>query len=133
VEARKMIRSFSQVSAFQKQIIEINSQPRGRELGFYWRKRGAGVILVYMSGQVIGQVGSTTDAIFLVRDYAKRIGLYYAPELPEHYITFLDNTFRLYANGRFIKKSKIKQELLDYLEIMTWLNTSGKGSSWGRK
>jgi hypothetical protein len=129
--ARKMIRSFSQVSAFQRQIIEIN-KPSGPK-GYSWKRRGAGLNHVYCDGKVIGQCKSTSELSQIVKDHAKRKGEWFLPTLLRHQIISSDGLHRLYINGAYCKKSRCIDELKTYVEVMSWLKQTNKDGSWGKR
>jgi len=126
-----MIRSFSQVSAFQKQIMEIN-KPNGAS-GYIWRRRSDHVNYLYCDGIVIGQAKSTTNLTQMIKDHAKRKGEWFEPELIRHYFSNTEGLWRLYLNGQYCKKSRDKKELEVYVEVMSWLQQSKRGASWGKK
>jgi len=128
-----MIKSFSQVSAFQKQIIEINRASAGFVKGYYWKRRSDHVIYLYCDGKIIGESKSTTNLIQMVKNHAVGRGEWFTPEPIEHYISHVNGIYRLYVGGKYCKKSHNKESLDLYVEVTSWLEQSGLGSSWGKR
>lgn len=126
-----MIRSWSQVSAFKKQILELGKPQSGT--GYLWRKRSDNINYLYCDGQVIGQAKSLVDLYELVKAHATRTGKWFKPELAGHYFHNVDGLWRLYIDGRYAKKSRNKAELELYVEVISWLDQSGLGKSWGKR
>jgi hypothetical protein len=126
-----MLNSYSQAPAFKRQIMELSRNGSG--VGYYWRRKGEGHIQVFFDGHPFGSSTNTVQAILLVRDHAKRVGLWRDPDLLPHYFSYDSGVWRLYVKGRFSKKSPNKKELEDYVEIMSFLDFSGRGKQWGHK
>jgi ribonuclease HIII len=131
MEARKMIRSFSQVSAFQKQIIELNRP--SNQTGYMWRKKADGTNHLYCDGVIVGQTKSVNELYEMVRSHAQRKMDWFKPDLLNHYFLNVDGLWRLYINNRFSKKSLDKKELKTYIEVVSWFSASGRAKSWGAK
>lgn len=125
-----VIKNWSSVPAFKKQIMELN---RGNTTGYLWRRRADHNNLLYCDGKVIGQAKSTTELLGMVRDHAKRTGEWFEPELVAHYMHNSEGLWRLYIDGRYAKKSRDKKELQDYVVIYSWMRQSGRCESWGNK
>lgn len=128
-----MIRSFSHVPAFRKAIRD--SQTGGKSASYYWRKRGPNQIQVYFQGQVIAETKSTTEALFVARDHAVRMGLYFNASTPEFYTRYdtEKKEYYLYVNGRFSKRGKSREDLEDFVKAMAWMNASDNGKQWHTK
>ncbi len=128
-----MIRSFSSVPAFQTALRE--TQMGGKVASYYWRRRGPRLINVYFQGRQIAETDSTISAMLLARDHAKRVGLWFEAEVPEHYFRFDSNKkeWVLYVGGRFNKKGKVKAELEEYLRVVAWMKSGEHGSQWSSK
>lgn len=88
---------------------------------------------LYFKGKPIASCKNTMECMTKVREHAKKSGLWSEPDMAEHYYRCVDNEWILYVRGRFAKKSKIRKELEDYIEIFSWLETSGGGKSFSGK
>lgn len=117
--------------SFRSQIIELSSNKK--EEGYYWRRKSENVLHLYFKGKPIASCKNTMDCMIKVREHAQKAGLWSEPEVAEHYYRCIDNEWILYVRGRFAKKSKVKKELEDYIEIFSWLQESGRGKSWSGK
>jgi hypothetical protein len=128
-----MIKSWSSIPAFQTALRE--SQMGGKAASYYWRRRGPRLINVYFQGRQIAETDSTISAMFLARDHAKRIGLYFEAEIPEHYFRHdkEKGEWVLYVGGRFNKKGKIKTDLEEYLRVASWMKSGEHGNLWSSK
>jgi hypothetical protein len=128
-----MIRSWGTVPAFKSALRE--TQLGGKQSSYYWRRRGTKDIAVYFQGKVFAIADSTVGAMFMARDHAIRMGLYFEAPLPEHYFRFDSDKkeWVLYVGGRFNKKGKSKPELEEYIKISAWMGAGDHGKEWVKK
>jgi hypothetical protein len=124
-----MIKSFSNVPSFRKQIIALSTN----STGYLWRRRSDTAYALYCDGVVIAQEDSIEKLYVRIKDHAKRVGAWFEPSLEQHYYTHINGVWRVYVNGKYCKKSKEKDKLEIYVEVLSWLKQTRRGPSWGHK